>query len=67
MKEYHIQLLTIKNAKIQIIQSKLTMFYFLCVQDIKRLEHYITSPHLRDHHQHIIIIMSKINNNLRRF
>jgi hypothetical protein len=35
MKEYHIQLLTIKNARIQIIQSKLTTFYFLYVQDIK--------------------------------
>ena len=67
MKEYHIQLLTIKTARIQIIESKLTTFNFLCVQDIKRLKHYITSPHLWDHHQHIIIIMSKVNNNLRRF
>jgi hypothetical protein len=35
MKEYHVQLLTIKNVKIQIIQSKLTTFIFLCVQDTK--------------------------------
>jgi hypothetical protein len=46
MKEYHIQLLTIKKARIQITQSKLTTFNFLCVQDIKRLKDYITSPHL---------------------
>jgi hypothetical protein len=39
MKEYHIQLLTIKNARIQIIQSKLTMFLLLCVQDIKGQKH----------------------------
>jgi hypothetical protein len=49
------------------IQNKLTTFCFLCAQDIKGLKHYITSPHLCDHHQHIIIIMSKIKNNLRRF
>jgi hypothetical protein len=44
MKEYHIQLLTIKNAKIQFIQNKLTTFiFYVCrIQKSKASKHITT-------------------------
>ena len=50
------------------LQQQANQVQLLCVQDIKRLEHYIISPHIQWIiintlcHQHI-----KINNNLRIF
>jgi hypothetical protein len=56
MKEYHIQLLTIKNARIQFIQSKLTTFnFYVCrISKTKALYHIIA--YSIDHHQYVIIM-----------
>ena len=56
----------IYNLKNDRLQQQANQLFIVFVQEIKALKHHINnSSQLWDHHQYII--MSNINNNLRRF